>query len=302
MPSNNHYKTLGLKRGYKDTDIRTQYRKLALKCHPDKNRGNPNATATFQKILDAAEILSDPIKRHTYDCECFGTNWNAQIFDTDEYAAKPKKQPGCHPNNKFQPKPKSSRQKEKDRQQQKKTSGTRRWAPFTTAEDENKSSSEAGTTSEPESPAHEKDKKKSCTTKNSAEPHTKPCGTVKYQKAKCQREFAQRQTNYQSARVDDPSLSDLFTGLEFNEEDDPCRADDFYWYNITNEMVDDFSFTEKEDLNTDVVDAMHQHVANAEEAREREKKAHKDGTWESDFVRGCGMSLIGLWKRDWRGG
>ncbi|KAH6706399.1 DnaJ domain-containing protein, partial [Leptodontidium sp. MPI-SDFR-AT-0119] len=69
MPSNNHYQTLGLKRGCKDTEIRSQYRKLALKYHPDKNRSNPNATANFQKILDATEILGDPTKRRAYDRE-----------------------------------------------------------------------------------------------------------------------------------------------------------------------------------------------------------------------------------------
>lgn len=61
------YHSLGLDVNADETDIRKAYRRLALKCHPDKNQGNENATAKFQKIANAYEVLSDPKRRAFYD-------------------------------------------------------------------------------------------------------------------------------------------------------------------------------------------------------------------------------------------
>lgn len=58
-----HYSTLGVQRNATPDEIKTAYRKLASKHHPDKG----GDTATFQAIQAAYEILSDPEKRHSYD-------------------------------------------------------------------------------------------------------------------------------------------------------------------------------------------------------------------------------------------
>jgi DnaJ-class molecular chaperone len=61
------YKTLGVKRGDSDDDIRAAYRKLAKKHHPDLNQGKPEAAERFKAISSAYDILSDKDKRGRYD-------------------------------------------------------------------------------------------------------------------------------------------------------------------------------------------------------------------------------------------
>lgn len=61
------YATLGVTTGADEAEIRKAYRRLALRWHPDKNPDNPDATAEFQKISAAYEVLSDSDRRSMYD-------------------------------------------------------------------------------------------------------------------------------------------------------------------------------------------------------------------------------------------
>lgn len=67
MSKRDYYEILGVERGADDQAIKSAYRKLAMKYHPDKNPGDKEAEATFKEINEAYEILSDSEKRQRYD-------------------------------------------------------------------------------------------------------------------------------------------------------------------------------------------------------------------------------------------
>ena len=62
----NFYSDLGLRRSASAEDVKSAYKSMAKKYHPDKNK-DPNAQSRFQKIAEAYETLSDPDKRRLYD-------------------------------------------------------------------------------------------------------------------------------------------------------------------------------------------------------------------------------------------
>ncbi|KHN98117.1 DnaJ domain protein [Metarhizium album ARSEF 1941] len=67
-PQKDYYADLGMPRDADIETIKKQYRKLALKYHPDRNSGNEDeAIAKFQIIQEAHEVLSDPASKANYD-------------------------------------------------------------------------------------------------------------------------------------------------------------------------------------------------------------------------------------------
>ena len=56
------YDTLGVSRNASDADIKSAYRKLAMKYHPDRNQGDATAEQKFKDVSQAYEILKDPKK------------------------------------------------------------------------------------------------------------------------------------------------------------------------------------------------------------------------------------------------
>lgn len=61
------YVLLGVGRDANDSDLKSAYRKLAMKYHPDRNPGDADAEAKFKEISQAYAVLSEPDKRKAYD-------------------------------------------------------------------------------------------------------------------------------------------------------------------------------------------------------------------------------------------
>jgi DnaJ-class molecular chaperone len=66
MAKRDYYEILGLRRGAAEADIKSAYRKMARKYHPDVNKA-PDAAENFKEATEAYEVLSDPTKRGMYD-------------------------------------------------------------------------------------------------------------------------------------------------------------------------------------------------------------------------------------------
>jgi len=67
MAKRDFYDILGVAKGASDADIKKAYRKLAMKYHPDRNKGQKDAESRFKEVQEAYDALSDKEKRAAYD-------------------------------------------------------------------------------------------------------------------------------------------------------------------------------------------------------------------------------------------
>ena len=88
-----YYKILGVDKNATSKEIKSAYRKLARKLHPDLNPNDKDAKRKFQEVNEANEVLSDPEKRKKYDQ--YGEDWkhaeeykNAQQYQEQASASR----------------------------------------------------------------------------------------------------------------------------------------------------------------------------------------------------------------------
>ena len=67
MSKRDYYEVLGVKKSSSKDEIKKAYRKLALKYHPDKNKGDKGAEEKFKEGSEAYHVLSDDKRRENYD-------------------------------------------------------------------------------------------------------------------------------------------------------------------------------------------------------------------------------------------
>jgi molecular chaperone DnaJ len=67
MSKRDYYEVLGVSRGCGDEEIKSSFRKLAMKLHPDKNPGDHSCEQQFKELNEAYDVLKDEQKRAAYD-------------------------------------------------------------------------------------------------------------------------------------------------------------------------------------------------------------------------------------------
>lgn len=79
--SKDYYQILGLYKEATSQEIKKNYRKLALKFHPDRNQDDPSTVEYFKEITEAYGVLIDPEKRHAYDRRRTGLFSQETVFN-----------------------------------------------------------------------------------------------------------------------------------------------------------------------------------------------------------------------------
>src|SRR5215218_6150459 len=86
MAKRDYYEVLGVSRGANEAEIKSAYRKLAVRYHPDKNPNDATAEEKFKEAAEAYSVLSDTEQRRRYDrfghagVSSAGANWGAPGF------------------------------------------------------------------------------------------------------------------------------------------------------------------------------------------------------------------------------
>jgi len=86
-----YYSLLGVKPKASAEEIKRAYRQMVFRFHPDRNPGDDEAAGKFKEVIDAYAVLSDGLKRSTYDAIRHPAN--AQEAPQEEPDEEPPQQP-----------------------------------------------------------------------------------------------------------------------------------------------------------------------------------------------------------------
>lgn len=79
-----YYQILGVNQNCTDEEIRSNYRKLAMRFHPDRNPDDPTAEERFKDVAEAYGVLTDPVKRREYNaCRASGSEYSSNQTSQD---------------------------------------------------------------------------------------------------------------------------------------------------------------------------------------------------------------------------
>lgn len=88
-PSKDYYGILGINKDATEQEIKSTYRKLALKLHPDRTKGDAQLDEQFKNVQEAYDVLSDPERKRLYD--------DHGVCDGEEQEFKQQQQFASHP-------------------------------------------------------------------------------------------------------------------------------------------------------------------------------------------------------------
>src|SRR5665213_1234046 len=83
------YEILGVSKGASEAEIKSAYRRLAKKLHPDANKHDPKAASRFAEINAAYEIAGDEQKRKAFDSGEIDAEGKPRFRGFEGYGAQP---------------------------------------------------------------------------------------------------------------------------------------------------------------------------------------------------------------------
>ncbi|MEP6705377.1 MAG: DnaJ domain-containing protein, partial [Acidobacteriota bacterium] len=83
----NYYETLKVSPRSSKTEIKSAYRRLARKLHPDKNNGSEETARAFAAIAEAYEVLSNANERAAYDQRILNAQFNGAANGDSVFAS-----------------------------------------------------------------------------------------------------------------------------------------------------------------------------------------------------------------------
>ena len=90
------YEVLGVTKGASEGDIKSAYRRLAKKLHPDANKHDPKAASRFAELNAAYEIVGDEKKRKAFDNGEIDAEGKPRFRGFEGFGAQPRGGPGSH--------------------------------------------------------------------------------------------------------------------------------------------------------------------------------------------------------------
>ena len=107
MSKKDYYEVLGLQKGADEKEIKRAYKRLAMKYHPDRTKGDKESEEKFKEINEAYSILNDKEKKNIYDLNYQknnyrqSTNNNSYNSTNNSEKKEQKKEPKSEPKTEY---------------------------------------------------------------------------------------------------------------------------------------------------------------------------------------------------------